>query len=142
MGDRRAWGAALLRVTLGGIYLAHAWFAYAVVGVPAAAGLVRGLAERLGQDAGSWATPLAWYVVGAHAVGGFLLVIGLWTPWAALAQVPVTAGAVLIHWPGGFFVRRDAIGFEYALLVLVATVALLLIGPGALAVDRGRGRGR
>ena len=73
---------------------------------------------------------------------------------AALAQVPIMASAVfLLHGPQGFFVRGMTIdtpqgqqviaaGYEFALLVLVATIALILLGPGAMAVDGVRRRGR
>jgi len=140
--DRRLWGVTLLRLGVGLIYLAHAYMGAAVIGMPGMVSLLQGLTGRLGWGGGAWATTLAWYVVLAHAVGGFLLVLGLWTFWSALAQVPIMAGAIIHHWPQGFFVRPGGIGFEYPLLVLVATVTLLMTGPGALAVDRERGRGR
>ena len=97
---------------------------------------------------------LGWYLVFAHLLGGGLILVGLWTRVAALAQVPIMASAVfLLHWSQGFFVRGMTIdtpqgqrviaaGYEFALLVLVATVSLILLGPGAVAVDGVRRRGR
>ena len=50
------------------------------------------------QRSGSWFWPLmlAQYVGLAHLSGGGLLILGLCTRWAALAQVPVLFGAVFI----------------------------------------------
>src|SRR5262249_43553067 len=86
--------------------------------------------------------PLAWYLVLAHFAGGILLVVGLWTRWAALANVPIMASAVfLIHLKQGFFLRPAGTGvggYEYALTVLAATVALVLLGSGAASIDGAR----
>ena len=90
---------------------------------------------------------LAWYLILAHSVGGILLILGLWTRWAALAQVPIMASAFfLLHLPQGFFLksivtdaaRGTAIagGYEYTLLVLAATITLILAGGGALSLGR------
>jgi uncharacterized membrane protein YphA (DoxX/SURF4 family) len=60
--------------------------------------------------------------------------------------VPVMASAVfLLHVPQGFFMtgiildaaagRAIAGGYEFTLTVLVATLAVILLGPGALSVD-------
>ncbi|MGH7389603.1 MAG: DoxX family protein [Candidatus Rokuibacteriota bacterium] len=142
-----AWGIALLRVTLGAIYVMHGYLGASVLGPAAVAQYVKraGLPE-------SFAEPWAWYVIIAHVVGGLMLIAGLWTALAALAQVPIIAGALfLIHLPQGFFMRgiiteaaagrAIAGGYEFVLLVLAATITLVFTGAGALAVD-GRGRYR
>jgi putative oxidoreductase len=85
-----------------------------------------------------------------HSIGGILLILGLWTRWAAAAQLPIMASALFLHHlKQGFFLTgvvvdpgkgvAIAAGYEYTLLVLAATVTLVLAGGGALAVDR-RGR--
>jgi putative oxidoreductase len=144
-----SWGAALLRVMLGIIYVAHGYLGYAVVTVPELVGYV----TRMGYPL-IISELLAWYLVLAHLLGGGLILVGLWTRAAAVAQVPIMASATfLLHWPQGFFVRGMTVdtpqgqrviaaGYEYALLVLVATIALILLGPGAMAVDGLRRRGR
>jgi putative oxidoreductase len=135
-----ALGLAVLRVTLGAIFLMHAYLAGAVVGLDGIAGYTirMGYPEALGPA-------LAWYLVLAHGVGGVFLVLGLWTRWAALAQVPIMASALLLHHARqGFFLKvvtgagggAVAGGYEYVLLVLAATVTLVLAGGGALAVHR------
>ncbi|MCI0547679.1 MAG: DoxX family protein [Candidatus Rokubacteria bacterium] len=129
------YGATVLRLILGLIYLMHGYHALAVLGPSGSMAFV----ERLGL-------PLpflgGWYLIAAHLVGGAMLVIGLWTRWAALAQVPIMVGAVLlVHLKQGFFMRSQglsgpAAGYEFALLVLVATIAQILLGGGALALTR------
>jgi putative oxidoreductase len=80
-----------------------------------------------------------------------MLILGLWARWAALANVPIMASAVfLLHWKQGFFMsarildavagRAQAVGYEFALLVLVATTAQVFLGGGALALTRDRRR--
>jgi putative oxidoreductase len=136
-----AWGATLLRVNLGVVYIAHGGYALSL-GVDAMAGYM----PRMGFPAavGRW---LAWYLLVVHLVGGALVLVGLWTRLAALLQVPIMLSAVfLLHLGQGFFLkvltvpsadggRQIAGGYEYALLVLVATLGLALLGPGRLALD-------
>ncbi|MGH7320456.1 MAG: DoxX family protein [Candidatus Rokuibacteriota bacterium] len=137
----QAWGITLLRITLGVIFVMHGYLGLAVIG-PAALGEYT---TRMGFPP-AFATILAWYLILAHTVGGLLLIIGLWTRLAALAQVPIMASAVFLHHlQQGFFMRGIILdagagvaiagGYEYSLLVLVATVALIFLGGGALAID-------
>jgi putative oxidoreductase len=130
MGKSGPWGILLLRIMLGVIYVMHGYLGLVEIGPSGIAGYV----IRLGFPPGL-APLLGWFHVAAHLLGGALLILGLWTRWAALAQVPSMATAVvLIHWKQGFFMSAGG-GYEFALLVLVATVALVLTGGGALAVD-------
>jgi putative oxidoreductase len=125
-----AWGTALLRVWLGVLFVMHGYLGAAVLGPDAIAGYT----TRMGFPA-SAGIALGWYLIAAHLLGGALLVIGLWTRAAALANVPVMASAVfLLHLPQGFFMS-GAGGYEFTLTVLVATLAVMLLGPGALSVD-------
>jgi putative oxidoreductase len=146
MSTRPAWGITLLRVVLGGIFVMHGYYALGVLGVDRTAELM----VRIGNPA-ALSRPLAWYVVAAHLAGGALLVLGLFTTLAALAQVPIMAGALfLLHWPQGFFMHGIVVdaaagqavagGYEFVLLVLVATLTIVFTGPGAWALDRARGR--
>ena len=138
-------GLAVLRVTLGVIFAMHGYLALALIG-PAG---VAGYTTRIGYPA-ALGPALAWYLILVHSVGGILLILGLFTRWAALAQMPIMASAFfLLHLRQGFFLtgivvdpaRGVAIagGYEYTLLVLAATITLVLAGGGALALDR-RGR--
>jgi putative oxidoreductase len=143
-----SWGVTLLRLMVGVIYVVHGYVGYAVVTVPALAGYV----VRMGYPL-LVSELLAWYLVIAHVIGGALLVLGLWTRAAAIAQLPIMASAVFLHhWRQGFLMRgmtvdtpqgpqAIAAGYEFSLLVLVATVTLVLAGPGAASVDATRRRG-
>ena len=135
-------GLAVLRVTLGVIFLMHGHLTLNVLGP----GAVAGYTTRMGYPA-ALGPILAWYLIVAHSVGGILLILGLLTRWAAAAQLPIMASAFFLHHlRQGFFLtgivldqaRGVAIagGYEYTLLVLAATVTLVLTGGGALAVDR------
>src|SRR4030095_593558 len=73
----------------------------------------------------------AWYLIVAHGLGGAMLILGLYTRWAALANLPIMAGAFfLVHLKHGFFVGRGD-GYEYVMLVLRAP-----LGPGLLGAGR------
>ena len=140
-----AWGAALLRAVLGVIFVMHGLFALRGLGPEVAAGYI----VRMGYPA--WLGPaLAWYLILVHGLGGLLMIVGLWTRVVALLQIPIMASAFfLLHLAQGFFMSATLIdspaglhaipaGYEYSLLVLAATLALCLLGPGACSVDERR----
>jgi putative oxidoreductase len=135
-----AYGATLLRVALGVMYVLHA---YLIVFVFGTAGWI-GFATRNGVPLPQ---VLVWYVILAHGLGGLALILGVWTRWAALANAIVMAGAVIfVYGKTGFFLRgvvMDAAkgtaaraGSEFELLLLGATVAQILLGGGALALTK------
>jgi putative oxidoreductase len=71
----------------------------------------------------------------AAEIGGILLVLGLFTRWAAKFLVVVSLVAlVAVHLPNGFFAQTG--GYEYILLLLAACVSLVLTGGGKLSLDR------
>ena len=63
----------------------HGYLALAVIG-PAS---VAGYTARMGYPP-AFGPALAWYLILAHSIGGLLLILGLWTRWAAVAQLPIT----------------------------------------------------
>lgn len=140
MNDPPAWGLALLRIALGIIFVMHGYYAATVLGIERTAEMM----TRIGNPE-TLSGLLTWYLLAAHLLGGLALIVGFWTTAAALAQVPIMAAAVfLLHWPQGFFMHAsvDAVsgrpvvgGYEFSLLVLVATVTVALAGPGAWSVD-------
>jgi len=145
MGDHPAWGVAVLRIMLGVVFVMHGWHAWAFIG-PRDLG---DLMLRVGNPPGI-AEVLAWYTIVAQLLGGLLLIIGWLTPWAALGQVPITAGGLfLFRWPQGFYLHATGVdpaagravvgGYEYSLLILIGTLALVMTGGGALSIDHARG---
>jgi putative oxidoreductase len=77
------------------------------------------------------------YLILAHGLGGVCLVIGLFTRWAALANAVVMLGALLfVHLKKGFWAHSSPSGYEYVLVLLVVSLAVAMIGGGALALRR------
>ena len=122
------YGAMLLRLILGIVYVMHAYLALAVFG-PA------GMIAYQIKNGVPFPEIATWYLILAHGLGGVFLVLGLYPRWAALANVPAMLGAlVFVHLKNGFWTHQG--GYEYVLVLLVATVAVAMIGGGALSLKR------
>jgi putative oxidoreductase len=96
------------------------------------------LVDMIGDAGSMWFAPaaIAHYIIAAHIVGGFLLLIGLFTRLAAIIQIPVLLGAVFwIYMP-----RMISIGMredvEFSALVLFLLVVIGVYGAGRWSVDR------
>ena len=122
------WGATLLRVSLGLLFLAHS--IVLKLGVFTLAGTA-GYFESLGLPAFT-----AYLVFAAEAVGGLMLLVGIQARWVALALMPVLAGALWVHSGNGWVFSNAGGGWEYPLLLLVLAGVQALIGDGALALSR------
>jgi len=134
-------GATVLRVMLGVVFIAHAYYVYDVVTSDALSAMIT---KRLGLSLGDFVTS---YILLAHFVGGIMLILGVFTRVAAMANLPIMMGAVLLfHFDQGFFLhgvitdaargKADVAGYEYALFVLVATLAQCFLGTGALGLTK------
>ena len=99
-----------------------------------------GLQQLTGGAAPSLTTSgVALYVMAAHLVGGALLVVGLYTRLAALVQIPVLAGAVLlVHWQHGLLSANQSL--EFSALVLFLLGLVFLFGGGRWSLDARRGQ--
>ncbi len=71
------------------------------------------------------------YVTMAHLAGGILIVIGLITRVAVLAQIPALIGAVLINFIG----VMNPVNLIAALVVLLACLFFTFYGSGKHSVD-------
>tara|TARA_R110002167_G_scaffold29977_12_gene99533 strand:- start:2274 stop:2696 length:423 start_codon:yes stop_codon:yes gene_type:complete len=71
------------------------------------------------------------YIAPAHFVGGFLIIIGLLTRWAVLAQLPILIGAVLVNFLG----EMNGMNLILALITLSVCVFFLIYGSGKHSVD-------
>ena len=134
-------GATVLRVMLGVVFIAHGYYVYDVLTSDALAAMLN---RRLGMPVGDYLTS---YLLLAHVGGGVLLILGVFTRWAAMANLPVMLGAVvLFHFEQGFFLhgvivdaargKADVAGYEYPLFVLAATLAQCFLGTGALGLTK------
>ena len=129
-GGREAYGALVLRVVLGVIYIAHAYLALVVMGPGKAAEYQRAMHIPLPEIG-------VWYLIVAHGLGGILLILGLLVRWAALANIPIVAGALwFVHLQQGFFIFGSKFGYEYVLVLLGATIAQALLGAGAFTLKK------
>lgn len=71
---------------------------------------------------------------GAEFFGGLALVLGLLTrPAAVVAAFTMLVAIFAVHIGNGLFMANN--GYEYALTLLVVTVALAIQGAGRFAVD-------
>jgi putative oxidoreductase len=122
----------LIRVVVGIVMIAHGLNHWRGGGrIAGTARWFSGLGLRRG-------TLQAWLSVITEIGAGALLVLGLLTPLACAAVISVMAVAgLLAHRPNGFFVFRE--GYEYVLVLAVASVALAMLGPGSFSLDHAAG---
>jgi putative oxidoreductase len=132
MGNRdypslHGWGITTLRVVVGIVFLMHGGQKLFVWGFG-------GVAAFLGQ-VGVPAPMLAGVVVTLiEFLGGLALMIGLFTRWIAIPlAIDMLVAILTVHLWGGFFLPN---GYEFALTLLAANVALALLGSGEASVDK------
>jgi uncharacterized membrane protein YphA (DoxX/SURF4 family) len=65
-------------------------------------------------------------------VGGFMLVVGLWTQIAALVFVVSTGMELYVEWRARDVLKRDLV---FYILLFTISLSLLLTGAGAFALD-------
>jgi putative oxidoreductase len=131
------YGITVLRVVLGAIFVMHAYLAL-VVYTPA------GIIAFNAAYGIPFPAVAGWFLILGHGIGGLFMILGLWTRWAALANLVVMLGAFLfVHLPQGFFIhgvlvdgKAQAAGYEYVLTLVGAALAQILMGGGALALTR------
>jgi putative oxidoreductase len=131
LSTRAGFEALLLRVPVGIILAAHGaqklfgWF-----GGYGLAGTAKWMAS-IGLEPG---TLMALLAGGGEFFGGLMLILGLFTRLGAALNVVAMAVALFwVHGAHGLFLSNN--GFEYALALLAATAALLVMGGGKLSVD-------
>lgn len=75
------------------------------------------------------------YIALAHLIGGLMLTVGLLTRIAAWVQVPILAGALLLHRGEGLMSGGQSL--EFSALVLFLLVTFAVSGAGPVSVDNG-----
>lgn len=121
------YGALVLRLSLGVMYLAHAYlkmFTYGPTGTAQFFGSV-GLPSSL---------LFTYLMIIAELGGGILLILGVYARYVALALLPLLLGATWIHWPNGWLHTVPNGGWEFPVFLIFSSVALFLLGDGAHAL--------
>ena len=75
------------------------------------------------------------YISLAHLVGGLMLTVGVLTRIAAWVQIPILAGALLVHRHEGLMSGGQSL--EFSALVFFLLVIFAVAGTGPLSVDNG-----
>jgi putative oxidoreductase len=127
----QSWGLLALRIPVGIIFMAHGaqklfgWFGgYGLEGTG-------GFFATLGLEPGYF---LALLAGSAEYFGGLALVLGfLVRPAAAALAITMLVAIFAVHFEGGLFMANN--GYEFALALLAASVALLFNGGGKASVD-------
>jgi putative oxidoreductase len=119
-------GIALLRVSLGVMFIAHSvllkHFVYTLPGTAQ-------FFQSIGLPG-----PLAYVVFWMEAIGGVLLVLGVGTRLVSLALIPILVGAMWAHLGNGWVFSNPNGGWEYPLYLTVLAAAQALLGDGKFAL--------
>lgn len=124
--DTAPYGALVLRIALGTMFVAHALLKILVF---TPAGTV-GFFSSLGLPG-----ELAYLAIAAELAGGAALIVGFKTRIVAVALIPILLGSIaLVHGANGWLFSAEGGGWEYSAFLIAASVAQALIGDGAYAL--------
>jgi putative oxidoreductase len=117
----------ILRLALGVIFAMHGWQKLQG-GVEGTAGFLSSLGFPAPEI-------FAVLLIAAELLGGIALILGFLTHWVAKVLALVAVVALLtVHVSKGFFVSGG--GYEFILLILAASIALIFLGPGMWSLDK------
>lgn len=71
------------------------------------------------------------YIAPAHMVGGIMIIFGLLTRWAIIAQLPILIGAIIVNFMG----EMQSQNLLVALLTFGFCIAFLFYGSGKHSAD-------
>lgn len=130
MQTQAGWGVAIMRIVTGIIFMGHGAPKFGITG---SSGL-EGTAGFLGS-LGIPAPMLAAFLVGFFEFGGgALLIVGFLTRiWAAGLAFAMLIAVTMVHLQSGMFGEG---GYQWALLLMACSLALLFEGAGKASLDR------
>ena len=131
-----AWSSLILRVMLGLVMFPHGaqklmgWY-----GGFGFAGTMGFFTEQMHVPAA-----IAFLVIMGESFGALGLIAGFLTRFSAFGVFCIMSGAIfMVHLPNGFFMnwfgKQAGEGFEYHLLVIGMSIALMIAGGGRWSVD-------
>ncbi|WOB48014.1 DoxX family protein [Xanthomonas hydrangeae] len=125
-----AYGTALLRISLGALFLVH--------------GLTKLLVFTPAGTAASFQSlglpgALGYLTIALELGLGLSLLLGIYARWVALLGVPLLLGTIVsVHGANGFGFSNPGGGWEYPALWAVLLIVQSLLGDGALALKPAR----
>ncbi len=119
------YGALLLRLALGIMFIAHALLKILVFTLAGTA------AFFASQGFPAWT---AYPVAFGEAAAGAALIAGFQVRIVSLATLPILVGALAVHLPNGWVFNAPNGGWEYPALLIVLVIVQALIGEGAYAL--------
>ncbi len=116
------YGATLLRLALGVLFLVHALIKLLVFTPAGTAAFF----ESLGLPGA-----LGYLTIGAELVITTALLLGIYARWVGLVGVPLLLGTIVtVHGANGFGFANAGGGWEYPAFWALALVVLFLVGDG------------
>jgi putative oxidoreductase len=124
---RAPYGALLLRVSMGVLFLLHGLYLKAFVfGMAGASKYFASLGLP------DW---FAWVVMLYETIGGLALIFGIYTRWVAIfLGVHLLFAGFIGHGANGWMFNAKGGGYEFPVFWAIACFALALIGSGAHAL--------
>jgi putative oxidoreductase len=130
MHTNAGWGMTVLRIVTGIVYMGHGSVKFGFVGN----GSLADVAGWLGSIGVPFPMVAAFLVAFFETFGGALLIIGLLTRFWSLGQAFAMLIAVtMVHYSNGMFGEG---GYQWALLLMACSIALMIEGAGKASLDR------
>jgi putative oxidoreductase len=109
----------LLRISVAGIFLAHAI-------VRITGGTIDRFAGYLGNKGFPLALTIVWLITAYEIIGGVLLIIGKLTKWMSFGFIlMLLLGIIIIHANNGWFVgEHGSGGIEYSFILIMALIVI------------------
>lgn len=118
--------AVFLRITLGVMWVAHAYLKWEVF-------TIAGFAAWLeGQGLPAF---MAWPIFLLELIGGFAILIGFYGRYFSAILLPVILVATWTHFPNGWLHTSTGGGWEYPLFIAFASVSHFLLGDGKYTIN-------
>jgi putative oxidoreductase len=120
------YGALMLRVTSGSLFLVHAALKMFVFSPAGTAKFF----ESVGLPG-----PLAYLTILIEVFGGLALLLGIYVRQASVLLIAILLGAIFsVHAQNGFFFNNPNGGWEFPVFWIVTLLVQVLVGEGAYSV--------